>query len=295
MKEFCLSTVVYPSAEKYFDDFLSGVQSISEIADTSVVVIAQGDVELPEFDKAINLTVFNIGNDASIADVRAFMFEMLKTLPEHQCYIFSDIDDRLHPESFKHHKDALSAADFSYGDIRLYHEDLKTPYNKNLFELSDVPAQLSDLSDMLHGHFTGLSAMAMNRRAIDSLPKRFPNDIVFVDYWLVCSLLSAGLKGARAGEVLDYRLSKSSYDALKASDDIDVLEKRTNEVIKILDHFKSNTDISRTLEGLNNLRHRLQNDPQSVLFAAKKIVPEWGLWCQDVFLLTDYFRKENVS
>lgn len=295
MKKFCFSTVIYPGSEKYFDDFLNGVHSIPEISDASVVVIAQGDVELPKFDKAINLRFFNIGNDASIADVRAFMFEMLKTLPEHQCYIFSDIDDRLRPESFKRHKEALIDADFSYGDISLYHEDLKTPYNKNLFDISDIPPRLSDLNDILFGHFTGLSAMAMNKKAIDSIPQTFPNDIVFVDYWLACSLLDAGMKGARAETVLDYRLTKSSYAALKPCDDADVLKNRVNEVIKILGFFKNHDGARSCLEALKRLQLGLQKDPQSALFAVKDIVPEWILWCEDVFLLADYFRKENVS
>lgn len=295
MKEFCLSTVIYPGAEKYFDNFLEGVHSIPEIENASVVVIRQADVELPDFKKEIDIKVFEIGGAVGIPEVRAFMFKTLKTLPEHQYYVFSDIDDRLLPDSFKRHKDALGKADFSYGDIRLYYEDLKTPYNKNLFEISDIPPRLEDLNDILLGHITGLSAMAMTKIAIDSVPETFPNDIVFVDYWLACSLLYSGLTGARAQEVLDYRLNKSSYSALKPSDNVDVLDDRINEVLKILEYFKAHKGVEQSLKTLQHLRCCLQNDPQSVLFALKEIVPDWILWCEDVFALANHFKEENVS
>lgn len=289
MAEYCLSTVVYPGAEKYFEDFFGAINNIPEIAKSDLIVIKQGDVALPALS---NIKVFEIDETKSIAEVRAFMFQSLLKLPSYECYIFSDIDDRLLPESFQKHSQALRTTDFSYGNINLYENDLIKAYDKRLFDISDVPERLNSISDVMSAHFTGLSALAMTREALENVPDTFPDGVTFIDYWLVCELLNAGMTGARAGCVLDYRLNLNSYDALHSSMEFDVLLMRLDQAIQTLEKVTASQPISHRLKTLYNLRNCLQNDPQSVLLAVSEIVPEWILWFQDIFLLADHFYQE---
>lgn len=290
MAEYCLSTVVYPGAEKYFDDFFGAINNIPEIAKSGLVVIKQGDVVLP---KLSNLKVFDIDEMKSIAHVRAFMFQSLLTLPSYENYIFSDVDDRLLPDSFQKHSQALRTADFSYGDINLYDNDLINAYGKRLFDISKVPERLNSIADVMDAHFTGLSALAMTRKALEKVPDVFfPDGVTFIDYWLVCELLNAGMTGARAECVLDYRLNLNSYDALHSSMEFDVLLMRLDQAIQTLEKATASQPIRHRLKTLYNLRNCLQNDPQSVLLAVSEIVPEWILWFQDIFLLADHFYQE---
>lgn len=289
MAEYCLSTVVYPGAEKYFDDFFGAVNNIPERSNTDLVVVKQGDVTLPELS---NIKIFDIDKMKSIAEVRAFMFQSLLMLPLYESYIFSDIDDRLLPDSFQKHSQALRTADFSYGDINLYDNDLIKPYNKRLFDISNVPERLNSISDIMGAHFTGLSALAMTRKALENVPDAFPDGVTFIDYWLVCELLNAGITGARADCVLDYRLNLNSYDALHSSMEFDVLLMRLDQAIQTLEKATASQSIRHRLKTLYNLRNCLQNDPQSVLLAVSEIVPEWILWFQDIFLLADHFYQE---
>jgi len=104
------------------------------------------------------------------------------------------------------HGEALSAADISFGDLRLINargEEIGSRF----FDQADVPWQFAGADTIQSRNFLGLSNTALRRSAISDSALAIPDNVVAADWWLFTTLLLSGRKAQRVpGSVADYRI-----------------------------------------------------------------------------------------
>lgn len=278
MKEFCIATVAYPEAENVFGDFFDSIQILNEQAD--VVVAEQGETAIRDY----NDHVFSVAPSTSIPGVRAALFSYLKNKTNAQYYIFVDIDDRLRRDALTHHKDALATADFSYGDQQLFQDNFNTPLHSSLFDAMQAPERLKGTSDLKRGNCVGLSALGISRKALEAFPDKVPDTLIATDWYIVATMLAAGLSGCKAGLTTDYRLQGRALRALNPATTQQDWEERINAACS---HFKA-TGENETAEDIIALRNFA---PDYLSNLAKEVCPKKPMWYEDVIVLAAFLRQ----
>lgn len=283
--KYCLSTVVYPAAREYVPEFFESAVKAFAGKSAHLVVFCHGydPVLLPDCAEVPVQTVL-VESGKSVAEVRAQMFSDLKAQAKDDIYIFTDCDDRIHPQALERHEAALASADFSYGDQHLFLDNFQSDLGASLFSCMNSPKRLNRPEDLLSGNCVGFSALAMSRHCLLQVPDKFPENIPPLDWWLALKLLEARMAGARADVVTDYRLSEDAYGRIFKAAKAEDMQAGAKIVLDVLRHLKESPRVLELLERLQCLR-------ENTRFVPKEVSDKNRMWYQDVIDMADCLAK----
>ncbi len=208
MTTYAVCTALYEAARPYLPAYIAGLGAAAAGEDVRLVV-AVDDLQEPgtvigALREICPVSVVHGPRGATPARVRRSLIAEAVATPV-DILIFADMDDVLSPAAPGLHRDALSDAAFSFGDMSLI-DAAGNSLGRRFFAGAGVPWRLDNADALLDRNFLGLSNTAVRREALPDTVLSIPDDIVAVDWWLFTSLLMTGRKGQRIPEaVSDYR------------------------------------------------------------------------------------------
>ncbi len=279
---FAIATAAYPTSPIFIEQFFDGVQAAAQkFEKVKLVVASERGVKLPPVPAGVELGLHHATESATPAGLRRLMIEAARQSTA-EIVVFCDFDDRLLPESFDRHTDALASADISYGPMELM-DERGSPLGDSFPKAAAMPAEISNSAALLGRNFMGFSNTAVRRSAITQVSAAIPEDLVAADWWFFTMLLSSGRRAKQAqGAVANYRVyAQNMLGSAPAKTPEDLL-RRAKIVERHYAAVGDKVDVAAHKRTLSKLINCIERDAAAGARIVSQLPRNFGAWFEDV-------------
>ena len=198
---------------------------------------------------------------------------------------------RLLEDALAEHENALTVADFSYGDLLIV-DIRESNGGQSFFAGASVPGQTTAPEDILDRNWLGFSNTAVRRSALPAEALCVPNDIVAVDWWFFSALLDAGLRGQRIDiPVAQYRRHDDNLLGPEPADSPDSVLRRCDIMRRHYAALPQSAATTGRAAAIEDLRDAIVADPSRLHRMSAEARAQPVLWYEDVSRLAVALRN----
>lgn len=297
MTKFAIATAVYPQDQRLTANYLAGIGANAR-GHGPVTLVAVADCD---FDAEAALRPLPDGillelHRATVARTPAGLRHVMVEAASHaqaDMIVFTDFDDRAHPDALARHAGALENADVSYGDLDLM-DDAGVAIGRRFFDGAKVPEQ-ANASDLRRRNFIGFGNSAARRDALNGVAMSLPDDVVAADWWFFSVLLAGGRNARSAGgPVSMYRLHANSVLGGISAGTRSELQRRAEIALQHYLRLPEQLRAGPEAERVASLLEWIESEPERADALAARLPRTPGVWFEDVARACDWVTEDRM-